>query len=135
MTDLCCTYLFFFVDDDKQRHGSLHTTKQSHLILYQSTLNTQHYLDTSERIEAHNNKEPKPSYLLGHNEFSDMTQDEFAKQFNLGQYSNAEFAKLSAQERISSNHQMMDHRFLLQDRPEEVNWVAMGGVTPVKNQV
>jgi C1A family cysteine protease len=88
----------------------------------------------TERIEAHNHQEPKPSYLMGHNEFSDMTQDEFAQQFNLGKYSNAEFNKLSAQERLSSNFKTMDARHLLEDRPAEVNWIALGGVTPVKNQ-
>jgi cathepsin L len=88
----------------------------------------------SERIEAHNSQEPKPSYLLGHNEFSDMTQDEFHQQFNLGKYSKAEFAKLSAQETLSSNFKTMDARHLVEDRPDEVNWIALGGVTPVKNQ-
>lgn len=66
-----------------------------------------------------------------------MTQDEFARRFNLGAYSNAEFAKLAAQERLSLNVKTMDTttaRKLLEDRPDEVNWIAMGGVTPVKNQ-
>lgn len=88
----------------------------------------------TERIEAHNNQEPKPAYLLGHNEFSDMTHDEFSQQFNLGRHGNAEFAKLAAEERFSTNYKTMDARLLLQERPEEVNWVALGGVTPVKNQ-
>lgn len=64
-----------------------------------------------------------------------MTQEEFHQQFNLGKFSNAEFAKLSAQERLSSNFKTMDARHLVEDRPAEVNWIALGGVTPVKNQV
>lgn len=92
------------------------------------------FVENHKRIEEHNNQEPKPSYLLGHNEFSDMTQDEFARRFNLGEYSNAEFNKLAAQERFSANKKVMNARHLVQDRPDEVNWVALGGVTPVKNQ-
>ena len=64
-----------------------------------------------------------------------MTQDEFHQRFNLGEYSNAEFNKLAAEQRFSSNKQIMNARHLVQDRPDEVNWVALGGVTPVKNQV
>ena len=63
-----------------------------------------------------------------------MNQDEFHRQFNLGKYSNAEFAKLSAQGRLSTNTKTMDARRLVEDRPAEVNWIALGGVTPVKNQ-
>ena len=91
-------------------------------------------ISPTERIQAHNNQEPRPSYLLGHNEFSDMTHDEFSAQYNLGRHSNAEFAKLAAQDRLSTNYKTMDSRLLLQDRPDEVNWIALGGVTPVKNQ-
>jgi len=92
------------------------------------------WVENDKRIQAHNNQEPKPSYLLGHNEFSDMTNDEFTAQYNLGRHGNAEFAKLAAQNRLSTNYKTMDSRLLLQDRPDEVNWIALGGVTPVKNQ-
>lgn len=64
-----------------------------------------------------------------------MTSDEFAQHFKLGKYSGAEYAKLSAQERLSNNVNTMPARHLVQDRPAEVNWIALGGVTPVKNQV
>lgn len=63
-----------------------------------------------------------------------MTHEEFSARYNLGRHSNAEFAKLAAQDRLSTNYKTMDSRILLQERPTEVNWIALGGVTPVKNQ-
>jgi C1A family cysteine protease len=87
------------------------------------------------RIEEHNNQDPKPSFSLGHNAFSDMTPDEFAQQFNLGKYSNAEFAKLEAQKRLSLDAESVTRRLTENvNLPDYVNWVQMGGVTPVKNQ-
>ena len=44
-------------------------------------------LSKSEFIERHNRKVPEPSYTLGHNAFSDMTNDEFNRINGLGQYS------------------------------------------------
>eukprot|EP00934_Nitzschia_sp_Nitz4_P008302 Nitzschia sp. Nitz4//scaffold20_size174350//115706//117351//NITZ4_002115-RA/size174350-augustus-gene-0.54-mRNA-1//-1//CDS//3329541848//8292//frame0 len=92
------------------------------------------WMNNNKRIEEHNAQVPEPSYLLGHNEYSDMTQEEFAQHFKLGRYSNVDAAKM-AQAAMSSNSQTMDTRHLqMTDRPEEVNWVGLGGVTPVKNQ-
>ena len=95
------------------------------------------YTCSSDLIEAHNSQEPKPTYLLGHNEYSDMTSDEFAQHFKLGKYS-AAAQWASVKERLggsSDTFKAMPARHLVQDRPEEVNWIALGGVTPVKNQV
>ena len=66
-----------------------------------------------------------------------MTLDEFHQRFNLGEYGgNAEFNKLTAESRFAANLEPMNARHLeVQDRPDEVNWVALGAVTPVKNQV
>ena len=95
-----------------------------------------------ERIELHNNQEPAPKYTLGHNEFSDMTGDEYARHFNLGKYSNAEMGKLAAEKKLSSSSSSATttHRKLEEKMnnnvalPDYVNWIALGGVTPVKNQ-
>ena len=88
-----------------------------------------------EQIEAHNHQEPKPSFTLGHNAFSDMTNDEFAMKHNLGQYSNAEFSKLQAQEKLSPTAASVSRRLQENvDLPDYVNWVIGGAVTPVKNQ-
>ena len=67
-----------------------------------------------------------------------MTSDEFAQHFKLGKYS-AAAQWASMKERVggssSDTVKAMPARHLVQDRPEEVNWIALGGVTPVKNQV
>lgn len=90
----------------------------------------------SERIEEHNNQVPTPKYTLGHNDFSDMTSDEFHQHFKLGKYSNAEFSKLQAQAKLNPTASQMSARHLDKTKslPDHVNWVALGGVTPVKNQ-
>jgi cathepsin L len=72
-----------------------------------------------------------------------MTNDEFQQRFSLGKYSStdAQRAKEQSQKLFSnnaavSNSMMARH---LEDIsplkfPDHVNWVALGGVTPVKNQ-
>ncbi|KAG7353563.1 peptidase C1A, papain family protein [Nitzschia inconspicua] len=100
------------------------------------------WMENHERMEAHNNQVPKPSFTLGHNEFSDMTNDEFQQRFRLGIYSNteAQMAKKQAQKLVNSDaasaSKMARHLEEINplDLPEQVNWVALGGVTPVKNQ-
>lgn len=94
-----------------------------------------------ERIEEHNKQDTKPTYTLGHNEYSDLSQDEFAQRFKLGKYSRTpELAKEKTQRLVGSDvktarRQLNEnlHQLPLQV-PDYVNWVAMGGVTPVKNQ-
>lgn len=45
------------------------------------------WAENHEFIHAHNNATPKPSHTVAHNDFSDMTNDEFNQRFNLGKYS------------------------------------------------
>jgi C1A family cysteine protease len=99
---------------------------------------------STERIEEHNNR-ADVNFTLGHNAYSDMTEDEFAQYFKLGKYSGV--AKDAASAAFDSIHSgatedsvaNMRRRQLLSDHspltlPDYVNWVELGAVTPVKNQ-
>jgi hypothetical protein len=57
------------------------------------------------RIEEHNTKEGL-TFQLGHNEFSDMTEEEFAAHFKLGHFSEAQ-KKEVAQGRLSEQRQSL----------------------------
>jgi C1A family cysteine protease len=79
---------------------------------------------------------------VGHNEFSDMSGDEFAQHFKLGKYSKGSFAELKGNNFVEDNNHnelvQAQRRALLETDPvtlpDYVNWIGMGGVTPVKNQ-
>lgn len=100
------------------------------------------WMDNHERIESHNNEVPKPKFTLGHNEFSDLTSNEFNQRFSLGKYSSgAESSKHAAQNLVNNNADIKTARHLNEDLdeqnlslPDYVNWITLGGVTPVKNQ-
>lgn len=89
------------------------------------------WLDNHEMIEKHNSKVPVPSYTLGHNQFSDLTHDEFKKMHFLGEHSagvQQPPAKkvLPADSGLGKNHK--------KKLPKSVDWVEKGAVTNVKNQ-
>ena len=88
---------------------------------------------SSELIEQHNSKHPSPSYRLGHNEYSDMTLEEFHAHFKLGQPVREADVKPQV-----SDPALADEiaRSLMEvvDLPDYTNWIIQGGVTPVKNQ-
>ena len=80
-------------------------------------------------IEAHNHLDY--SYSLGHNQFSDMTLNEFREVHALGEYSPG---ILFGREREATLIDTSTAQRRLQDLPSEVNWVEAGAVTKVKNQ-
>jgi len=88
--------------------------------------------ENDELIEKHNSQHsPPPSYTLGHNAFSHLTEDEWLKLFNLGKYSD----EIPHNLKPSTPAPAQQLRALALDRtPREVDWRDHGAVTPVKNQ-
>jgi len=87
------------------------------------------WLDNNAKIEEHNSLKDQTS-VLGHNEFSDMTQDEFHQHFKLGAHSDQEGVNRKLAEADIAAFEEMTPLAL----PDYINWVQMGGVTDVKNQ-
>lgn len=74
-------------------------------------------------IETHNSQIPPPSFVLGHNQFSDLTADEY-RQLN----------KLGALHKRQENPSLIKVSRRLREVPNEVNWVEKGAIGTVKNQ-
>lgn len=87
------------------------------------------WVTNDETIRQHNNQTPPPSYRLGHNHFSDLTNDEFRQYNFLGEYSTPPTPRNNPTTPVVDTT-----RILLQDLPTHVNWVEEGAVAPVKNQ-
>lgn len=84
----------------------------------------QNFANNDDIIVAHNLK--KLSYTLGHNQFSHMTYEQWRAAVHFG-YDRSSLDNSTA----GSVHKApVDLRSL----PAEVDWVAKGGVTPVKDQ-
>jgi C1A family cysteine protease len=88
-------------------------------------------------IENHNSQIPPPSYFLGHNQFSDLTHDEYLQLNKLKQYSSS--SSLTAQSSELSNlHDFAvindESSIVNKDLPLYKNWVEEGAVTKVKDQ-
>jgi len=96
-------------------------------------------------IEEHNNAEPNPSFLLGHNQFSDFTNEEFQKFNHLGDYSPGIMDPASGM--FENVDTMIERHFPESATTEDVgdeenagvlashvDWVEQGAVTEVKNQ-
>lgn len=83
------------------------------------------WIRNHEFIEEHNGQEPQPSFLLGHNQFSDMTNEEFRS-----------LNRLKVRDSLEGGDKSLEAlpARILSDIPEYVNWVEEGAVTDVKNQ-
>lgn len=121
-----------------------HTWKEQVGKSYKSTLEETErlkvWLENHEYIEQHNSKEPKPSYTLGHNFFSDMTLEEYHQYNFLGEFSpgirymtNESKSNLRGtvvEASVTTSRVMPE----VDDVEDSINWVDRGAVTPVKNQ-
>ena len=93
-----------------------------------------HYRILSGRIQEHNAQIPTPSFTLGHNEFSDMTPEEFARHFKLGPHAQGVPKDVPAEE-LATSRKLFDQEVPSGvGLPDYVNWIQEGAVTPVKNQ-
>jgi len=84
-------------------------------------------------IEEHNTRKPTPSFVLGHNEYSDMTLEEFQTHFKLGKpIEESELKPEVADPELAEEISRTLKENL--ELPDYTNWILQGGVTPVKNQ-
>jgi C1A family cysteine protease len=92
------------------------------------------WAENHQLIERHNNQVPPPNFLLGHNHFSDLTNDEYQSMNRLGEYSPgiSYGDNMNKIEAVEEDEESMSR--ILKDLPKEVNWVEKGAVTSVKNQ-
>jgi len=101
----------------KQAHGKVYSDTTAEKTALQA------WLDNDAIIEAHNAK--RLSYWLGHNEYSDLTWEQFSSERLPG------FVQ-------SMSNALEGSRTLFvppaADPPTAVDWVTKGAVTPVKNQ-
>jgi len=92
--------------------------------------NLKTWIENDHKINEHNSKES--SYILGHNEYSDMNQDQFAQHFKLGKYASVPVMSSEGNSAgVGGATMMVDESVEL---PDYVNWVEMGGVSEMKNQ-
>jgi C1A family cysteine protease len=95
------------------------------------------FMENNAFIEKHNRDETQ-TYRLGHNQFSDMTHDEFLQAMALGKYSpgiiSSRREKHYAEDDVDVEASMVRRELDKHPLPKSVNWIAKGAVTKVKNQ-
>lgn len=97
------------------------------------------WLENDKLIREHN-RNPKKTFTVGHNEYSDMTSDEFHAYFKLGKHSKMpDLKKMRPVRDDKEAVEVANQRRALMELsklslPESVNWVEEGAVTGVKNQ-
>lgn len=98
----------------------------------------QTWVENDARIQQHNSQVPVPSFTLGHNAYSDLSEEEFAAYFKLGAHSQIPAEAKKAFELSEEDMAATETaRRALKEQvslPDYVNWFQMGGVTPIKNQ-
>lgn len=131
-----------------QEHGKVYSSTEEHDKRHLIWHNNELY------IQKHNNQQnPKPSYKLGHNQFSDLSIDEYhSKNFlhtfspgvmtnekkysgflrgdNKGLLKTSEVVTSIARRKLFDNN----NNHVDEDLPSFVDWVKNGAVTKVKNQ-
>lgn len=100
--------------DWKDEHGRIYT------LVEEEVERMLVWIKNHEFIENHNAQTPQPSYTVGHNAFSDMTNDEFQQRFRLGKYSPGKEAlevKLKERQAMKKLHEndpaQQEFRYLL----------------------
>lgn len=81
----------------------------------------------NEELIASHNADTSSSYKLGHNEYSDLSREEFVQRMGLKQRMlRKPKSNLDATRKITSE--------VLDSTPESIDWVSKGAVTDIKNQ-
>jgi len=112
-------------------HSKTYDTKE------ETKLRFQIWKENNAFIEAHNSKQPPPSYILGHNHFSDLTVDEYRELNKLGEYSPGVMTAVDRQKSYAADDDATAAAKLRRrvvSVPDAVDWVEDGAVVPVKNQ-
>lgn len=143
-----------FTDEMKEL---FHTWRQEFAVEYKTAKELEErmdvWLENHVFIENHNNQDPPASYELGHNQFSDLTWDEYKAYNKLGEYSpgimmdklvvlaNGNDDDNQVGTDTATSRRLADRMAAAAaaaeeptDVPDSVNWIELGAVPPVKNQ-